>query len=165
MSCSSCSVGSPWMADRRLLLGLTLAGLVLAGLPAVVSASPVHQHAAASITIADVPTGEDCEGDPDAHPGVGLRECDTPFSIASLLPFILGGVVVLVAIFAGWFLVMRRRASRPFLADGAGATGATGATGAGGAAAGSGDWWTCSKCGATNIIGSARCYSCGSWPS
>jgi hypothetical protein len=26
-----------------------------------------------------------------------------------------------------------------------------------------GEWWTCRSCGKTNVLGSARCYACGTW--
>lgn len=26
-----------------------------------------------------------------------------------------------------------------------------------------GEWWACANCGKTNVIGSARCYACGTW--
>ena len=26
-----------------------------------------------------------------------------------------------------------------------------------------GEWWLCPKCGSTNVVGSARCYACGTW--
>jgi ABC-type branched-subunit amino acid transport system permease subunit len=26
-----------------------------------------------------------------------------------------------------------------------------------------GEWWTCKHCGCNNVIGSARCYACGTW--
>lgn len=25
------------------------------------------------------------------------------------------------------------------------------------------DWWTCSNCGAGNVVGSARCHACATW--
>ena len=28
-----------------------------------------------------------------------------------------------------------------------------------------GEWWTCGNCGKTNVVGSPRCYACGSWQS
>jgi hypothetical protein len=158
------------------LLAAVVALLVLVALPATVVAAAGHEPSSLQVTIADAPpgAGEDCVDDPDAHPGVGLQKCETPFSVLTLLPFVAGGVVVLLAIFVGWYLVMRRRASRPFLSDeavagSAGATGAAasvGARGASGSAAGaaaSADWWTCRNCGSTNMVGSARCYKCGSW--
>jgi hypothetical protein len=159
-----------------ILLGAVVALPLLVALPATVAATTGRQEASAHVFIADAPpgAGEDCVDDPDAHPGVGLKKCETPFSLLTLLPFVAGGVVVLLAMFVGWYLVMRRRASRPFLpdeavagaAEAAGAAASMGSRGAAGGAAGaaaSADWWTCRNCGSTNMVGSARCYKCGAW--
>ena len=161
------------MPDRRprvaALLGslaLVAAIVLLAALPATALAASGREPPIERITIADVPptVGEDCVDDPDLHPGTGLRECPKGFDLASVLPFVGGGVVVLLALAVGWFLLMRRRASRPFLADdGAGAAAAGGAGSPGATEAASGEWWRCKSCGSTNMVGSARCYNCGSW--
>ena len=158
------------MADHRIrgaaLLGLVAALLLLVALPSAAFAAAGPQHGIDRVAIADVPGtgGEDCVEDPDLHPGTGLRECPKGFDIFSLLPFVAGGVVVLLAVGVGWFLVMRRRASRPFLPDQAVAGAGAGAgVSAGSGAAASGEWWTCKNCGSTNMICSARCYKCGSW--
>jgi|KBSSwiStaDraftv2_1062776.scaffolds.fasta_scaffold2123533_1 hypothetical protein len=160
------------MADRRAarpaLLLAVLAGLLLpAVFPTVTAASSGRPFSVDHVAIADAPpgAGEDCVDDPDAHPGVGLQKCETAFSLATLLPFVAGGVVVLLAIAVGWYLVMRRRASRPFLPDEgvAAAEGVGAGAGRGASVAGAG-WWTCKNCGATNMTDSARCYKCGSWP-
>ena len=155
------------MPDRRpryaALLALVAALLLLVALPATSFASPGRERPIDTIAIADVPptVGEDCVDDPDLHPGTGLRECPKPFNLVSVLPFVGGGVVVLLALAVGWFLVMRRRAARPFLADEAAGAGA--GDGGSGAAPASSEWWTCKSCGSTNMVGSARCYKCGSW--
>jgi len=26
-----------------------------------------------------------------------------------------------------------------------------------------GDWWTCRRCGRSNVVGSPRCHACGEW--
>ena len=156
------------MPDRRLrrraalLLALVGGLLLLAALPATSFAASGGQVAVETVAIADAPgtQGEDCVEDPNAQPGVGLKKCETPFSIATLVPFVAGGLVILLAIAAGWYLMMRRRASRPFLPDGAEA----GAAAGGGSGTVSGDWWTCRNCGSTNMNGVARCYKCGAWP-
>lgn len=161
------------MTDHRalsratLVLALVGALLVLAALPATSFASSGRQSPAEHVTIADAPpgAGEDCVADPEAHPGVGLQKCDTPFSLASLLPFVAGGIVVLLLVAVAWYLVMRRRASRPFLPDEAVGVGGPGsAAGSRGAPAAAAGWWTCRNCGATNMTDSARCYKCGAWP-
>ena len=154
-------------APARLPLALIAALAVLAALPAATLAATGSQRPVDRITIADVPSGpggEDCVDDPSKQPGVGLRECPKTFNLGSLLPFIAGGVVIVLAVAVGWFLVMRRRVSRPFLPDDAVAEGSDpGVRRAGAAGPTSGEWWTCRTCGKTNMVGSARCYSCGSW--
>jgi hypothetical protein len=66
------------------------------------------------------------------------------FNIGSLLPILgavaIGGVVLLVAA----FLVLRRTSAPLVPAD-------------------PGEWWTCRNCGKNNVVGSARCYACGTW--
>lgn len=173
-SLRSCA-GSRAMADRRprTARGLALAGafvvaaafVAAAALPAPALGSTGRQSPVDRISIADVPGtgGEDCVDDPNAQPGVGLRQCPETVDILSLLPFVAGGFAVLLAIGAGWYLVMRRRAARPFVVDGAPGAGDAHGGDVGGGGAGSTDWWTCSNCGKTNMVGSARCYSCGSW--
>ncbi len=51
-----------------------------------------------------------------------------------------GGIVVVVG---AWLLL--RRTSAPLVP------------------ADPGEWWTCRSCGRTNVIGSPRCYACGTW--
>lgn len=80
--------------------------------------------------------------DPERRPKV----CPQPIlSAGILLPVVgvvvAGGALVLVAA----YLVLRRRASQPLLP------------------ADPGEWWVCPKCGSTNVVGSARCYACGTW--
>lgn len=147
-------------------LALVATMLLVAALPSATLAASGRHQPIEHVTIADVPgtQGEDCVDDPNAQPGVGLKKCDTPFSIATLIPFAAGGIVVLLALAVGWYLVMRRRASRPFLPDDAvGSAGSPMGVGTG-AAGPSGEWWTCRNCGSTNMVGVARCYKCGAWP-
>jgi hypothetical protein len=67
------------------------------------------------------------------------------FNVGGLLPM-LGAVVVGAALaLLAAFLVLRRRAGPPLDPIDAG------------------EWWTCRKCGANNVVGSPRCYSCGTW--
>ena len=65
-------------------------------------------------------------------------------NLGALLPIVgivaLGGVIALVAA----FFVLRRTAAPLMPAD-------------------PGEWWTCRSCGKTNVLGSARCYACGTW--
>jgi hypothetical protein len=66
------------------------------------------------------------------------------FDVAGLLPIVgiavVGGVVMLIAA----FFVLRRTSAPLVPAD-------------------PGEWWTCRACGKTNVVGSARCYACGTW--
>ena len=99
-------------------------------------------------TLAAAPVNERC-GDPSMPPAGAPRVCPDvaggPIDVGGAVPIlgaaVAGGVLALVAA----FLVLRRRASGPF------------------APADPGEWWTCPKCGSTNVIGSARCYKCGTW--
>lgn len=162
------------MRDRRAwvatLVALLAALAILVALPAAALASSGRNMSVDAITIADAPPGdgEDCVDDPNLHPGTGLRACPKPFDVLSLAPFVGGGFLVLLAIVVGWFLVMRRRTSRPFLPDEALGIGGAGSGGAsvpaGAAPAAAAGWWTCRNCGSTNMTDSARCYRCGSWP-
>lgn len=65
--------------------------------------------------------------------------------LMGLLPIV--GVVVLagIAVLLGVFLVLERRTTRRL------------------APAEPGDWWTCRNCGRSNVVGSPRCYACGTW--
>ncbi|HET7181066.1 MAG TPA: hypothetical protein VFI15_02430, partial [Candidatus Limnocylindrales bacterium] len=82
------------MPDRRfqpraaLLLALVAGPLLLTALPATSFAASGGQVAVETVAIADAPgtQGEDCVEDPNAQPGVGLKKCETPFSIATLVP-------------------------------------------------------------------------------
>ena len=142
------------------LVAVVGAFLLLVALPRPSFAAVGPAATPGEIVNADVPPnqGEDCVDDPDLHPGTGLRECPKGFEVGSVLPFVAIGVGLLLGIGVAWFLVMRRRASRPFLPDPA----LAGASAGPGGSTGSGDWWTCRTCGSTNMIGTARCYSCGS---
>ena len=98
--------------------------------------------------------GESCS---DATPAPGSSDvCDdtTPgtgqvggggLDLGALLPFlaaaVVGGLLALVAA----FVVLGRRSSGPL------------------APVDPGEWWACRSCGKTNVVGSARCYACGTW--
>ena len=77
--------------------------------------------------------------DPDVPAGGGSLD------LGLLLP-ILGAAVVgaALALVLG-YLFIRRRGDLPV------------------APADPGEWWTCKHCGSNNVIGSARCYACGTW--
>jgi ABC-type branched-subunit amino acid transport system permease subunit len=129
------------------LLLATLAVLTLgaAAGPAFAVARSAGELSAPAIHEAAVPGDERCaDVSPDPH--TGQKVCDEPFfSSASILP-IAGAVVVagLLALVVG-YLVLRRRASVPL------------------PALDPSEWWKCPKCGATNVVGSPRCYQCGTW--
>ncbi|HEX3266066.1 MAG TPA: hypothetical protein VHR16_10395 [Candidatus Limnocylindrales bacterium] len=68
-------------------------------------------------------------------------------ALGGLLPILLAllvgaGLALVVA-----YLVLRRRAGGPLDPVDAG------------------EWWTCRNCGRQNVVGSARCFSCGTWQS
>ena len=100
--------------------------------------------------------GESCS-DTTPAPGSSTAVCDEgtnpggggagTIDIAALLPFlaaaVAGGAIVLVAV----FLVLRRRSAGPVVP------------------ADPGEWWTCRNCARNNVIGSPRCYACGTWQS
>jgi ABC-type branched-subunit amino acid transport system permease subunit len=77
--------------------------------------------------------------DPDVPAGGGSLD------LGLLLP-ILGAAVVgaALALVLG-YLFIRRRGDLPV------------------EPADPGEWWTCKHCGSNNVIGSARCYACGTW--
>jgi hypothetical protein len=66
-----------------------------------------------------------------------------------ILGVLVAGAVGLAVAAGLGYLVLRRRARAP-MEPPAGAPEA-------------GEWWTCRNCGRNNIVGSARCYSCGAW--
>ena len=72
--------------------------------------------------------------------------CDPATTLSSILPVLgvaaLAGVLVLAAVA---YLMLRRQAAAPL------------------APVDPGEWWACPKCGSTNVVGSARCYACGTW--
>lgn len=65
-----------------------------------------------------------------------------------LLVMVGAGVAIAGAVVGGGFLVLRRRPSSPQAPP---------------SPAEGGDWWTCRTCGRNNLVGSARCYACGTW--
>ena len=136
---------APTTVALSLLTALATVAALSVLAPAVTLGRSGAGLAAPAIHEAAVPEGERCtEGSP--NPDVGLKACEQPLlSAANLLPIFggvgLAGILALVVA----FLVFRRRASVPLEPVDAG------------------EWWSCAKCGSTNVIGSARCYSCGTW--
>ena len=88
-------------------------------------------------------TAAACGEGTNVDPGGGAGAPD----LSGLLPIlaaigVAGGLALVAA-----FLVLRRRAAAPA------------------APADPGEWWTCRNCGSNNVIGSPRCYACGTWQS
>ena len=152
-TCSGFCAGSRPMPDardhrhggRRVLSTVLAAVLLGLAVPAVAFAGDATHLATPRVHDAAVPGDERCaEESPD--PDTGQKPCDKPIlSVANVLPVlgVAAAAGVLALILA--FLVIRRRASAPFVP------------------ADPGEWWVCPKCGSTNVIGSARCYACGTW--
>ena len=126
---------------RRTIRAARAAGLFLivsavaAGLaPAVLAAPPI----------------ETCEPGQTVTEG-GIRVCSPAitdgggFAIGGLLPIIVALVVGAGLALVGAYFVLRRRAGGPLDPVDAG------------------EWWTCSNCGRSNVVGSPRCYACGTW--
>lgn len=132
---------------RTRVVGAALGALLLVAVatPGLAFGRGAGDLVAPEIHLAAVPGDEPCARQ-SPEPGTGLKLCDTPIlSVGNILP-IFGAVVAagLLALVVAYF-VLRRRASAPL------------------APADPGEWWTCPKCGSTNVVGSARCYSCGTW--
>jgi hypothetical protein len=134
-----------------LVLALTIALTI--GAPIAVLASGDGVLVPAPIGRAAPAPGESCP-DVTAQPGTSVEFCeDTGIDVGGgagtdlgfLLPLlgaaVGGGLLALVVA----YLVLRRRASVPL------------------EPADPGEWWTCGSCGKTNVIGSPRCYACGTW--
>lgn len=80
----------------------------------------------------------------DTAPG-GVGGGGGGLDLGALIPFIAaaaaGGILAVIAT----FVVLGRRGSAPL------------------APVDPGEWWTCRSCGKTNVVGSPRCYACGTW--
>lgn len=132
---------------RTRVVGAALGALLLITVlaPGLAFGRGAGDLAASEIHLAAVPGDERC-ADQSPNPDTGQKLCDTPIlSVGNILPIF--GVVVAAGLLAlvVAYLVLRRRASAPL------------------APADPGEWWACPKCGSTNVVGSARCYSCGTW--
>ena len=100
--------------------------------------------------------GESCP-DTTPAPGSSAPVCEDTggtgggggggLDVAALLPFLAAAVGGAAIALVAAFLVLRRRMAGPV------------------APADPGEWWTCRSCGRNNVIGSPRCYACGSWQS
>lgn len=150
----------PELPRRRRSRRLSRGWLVLGAITALAIAAPVAVLASAAGAtdheavgqVAPRP-GESC---PDATPAPGSSDfCndttptnggdDAGLDLGALIPFVVaaaaGGVLALIAA----FVVLGRRGSAPL------------------APVDPGEWWTCHSCGKTNVVGSPRCYACGTW--
>lgn len=66
--------------------------------------------------------------------------------LADILPLLIVALVVGALVAAGAAYVLFRTRGAPV-------------------APASDEWWTCSSCGAGNVVGSARCHACATWRS
>jgi hypothetical protein len=120
------------------LAPLLLLGTLAVAIPAAALAAPPAETCSPQETRSAGGFQDICGAPPAGGGGGGV------VNLGGLLP-ILGvvaaaGVIALIAAF-----VVLRRTSAPM------------------APADPGEWWTCTTCGKTNVIGSARCYACGTW--
>jgi hypothetical protein len=147
--------------SRRRRRRLGLGWLVICSIAALAVAAPAAALAGAGdATIGEAVgqaaprPGETC---PDATPAPGTSGfCDDTaptngnvagggLDLGALLPFLAAAVIgALLAVVAA-FVVLGRRSTGPL------------------APADPGEWWTCRSCGKTNVVGSPRCYACGTW--
>lgn len=88
----------------------------------------------------DAPAGFDICSPPSTGNGGGGG-----FNFGGLLPLVGAAVVGAGLALVIAYLVLRRRAGPPLDPIDAG------------------EWWTCRSCGRNNVVGSPRCYSCGTW--
>jgi hypothetical protein len=140
---------------RRASLGRLAAAwlVVLAAAAAPFAATASDGTTAAGDVALLAPPDETCRATETQAAG-GFDICSPPtpgngggagLDIGGLLP-ILGGVVLGAGLaLVAAYLVLRRRAGAPLDPVDAG------------------EWWSCRKCGRNNVVGSARCYGCGSW--
>jgi hypothetical protein len=132
---------APWLA---------LIVVVVALLPSPArGAGPVEDGAVGgAAVVALAPPRETCAPNETRLAG-GFNVCSQSTSGGG---FDFGGLTILLGIIAGGgvvlviaALVILRRTSAPM------------------APADPGEWWACPTCGKTNVLGSARCYACGTW--
>ena len=131
-----------WIPERVAAVALLI--LVALATPAMALARDPGAGDAAGIHHAAVPECADDSPDPNG----GQQQCDDGTSGGGGLPSWVGTVLIgvvgagVLAMLAA-FLILRRRASLPA------------------APVDPTEWWTCPQCSSTNVIDSARCYSCG----
>ena len=99
--------------------------------------------------------GESCP-DTTPAPGASVGLCQEgggrvagggSLNLGALLPILAAALAGAAIALVAAILVLRRWAAAPV------------------APADPEEWWTCRNCGKSNVIGSPRCYACGSWQS
>jgi hypothetical protein len=125
--------------------------LMAAAAPLTAIASEPGSHGDSGVRLA-APPDETCN--PQSTQAAGGFDICSPtgaggggagINVGGLLP-IVGALVLGAGLALGIaYLVLRRRAGAPLDPVDAG------------------EWWTCRKCGRNNVVGSARCYGCGTW--
>jgi hypothetical protein len=111
----------------------------------------------AALSLGTAPAAFAAPPDETCHPGQtfaagGFDVCAPPAITTGGGGIELGGLPILLAVVLGAalalavaYFVLRRRAGGPLDPVDAG------------------EWWTCPSCGRQNMVGSPRCYSCGTW--
>jgi hypothetical protein len=136
------------MRDR---LARPVAALAMFALLALLGAAVLAPGAALAVPR----PGESCP-DTTPAPGSSIALCEEgggrvagggTLDLGAVLPILAAAVAGAAIALVAAFLVLRRRAMAPV------------------APADPDEWWTCRNCGKTNVIGSPRCYACGSWQS
>ena len=120
-----------------LLLALLAAGFLVAGLGSAALAAPPDETCTPGQTFAagdfDV-----CAPPVIGGPGSGV-------AIGGLLPILVAVLIAAGLALVVAYFVLRRRAGGPLDPVDAG------------------EWWTCANCGRQNVVGTSRCFACGSW--
>lgn len=142
---------------RRLSLGWLALGSIVAltvAAPLAVLASADGAPPREAVGQAAPRPGESCS---DATPAPGASDvCDdaTPtngdagrggLDLGALLPFVAAAVVGGLLALGAAVVVLGRRSTGPL------------------SPVDPGEWWACRSCGKTNVVGSPRCYACGTW--
>ena len=129
-----------WAIAVATVAAFALAASVRVSLPDAVSAAPRPGESCPDQTpqpgASDVVCNDVTGPDPGGRGGTDL---------GGLLPLLLAGLGGAAIALVAAFLIIRRRTGGPV------------------APADPGEWWTCRKCGRTNVIDSPRCYDCGTW--